>query len=77
MTKSVNHLLKGDRRAALASFGSVMRATKEKANAAMAQAKTRIKEATMGATGGTNLTTFRRTTRRRRISRFYSPSANS
>ena len=52
MTKSVNHLLKGDRRAALASFGSVMRATKEKANAAMAQAKTRIKEATMGATGG-------------------------
>ena len=29
-----------------------MRATKEKANAAMAQAKTRIKEATMGATGG-------------------------
>ena len=52
LTKSVNHLLKGDRRAALASFGSVMRATKEKANAAMAQAKTRIKEATMGATGG-------------------------
>ena len=41
-------LLKGDRAPRRpASFGSVMRATKEKANAAMAQAKVRI-EATMG-----------------------------
>ena len=44
LTKSMNSFLKGDSRAALASFGSVMRATKEKANAAMAQAKSRIKE---------------------------------
>ena len=50
LTKSMNSFLKGDSRAALASFGSVMRATKDKANAAMAQAKVRIKER-MGAAG--------------------------
>jgi hypothetical protein len=39
----VNHFLKGDGRAAMASFGSVMRRTKEKAAVAMVQAKEKIK----------------------------------
>ena len=43
LSKSVNHFLKGDGRAAMASFGSVMRRTKEKAAVAMVQAKEKIK----------------------------------
>ena len=51
LSKSVNHFLKGDGRAAMASFGSVMRRTKEKAAVAMVQAKEKIKTRMSSAAG--------------------------